>query len=324
MENLEWKDKVDGQDDILAEDINAIAKYANNLNGGKVDKENGKKLSSNDFTNGYKSMLDNAGKGEISPINDNLATSSKVFDFVLDVMPPQITVDDKISKESTNPVQNKIIAEALDDVEFDVSAMDNYIEKKTVNVDNVSIENQDEENLTGEIGQVNSVWLPTEKYQSDAPHTLYFKDTKARKQIANIPMQKIFEVTTTEVTDSIKDNALKNLKLDDVYVCIRMPSALSSASAWSCTANGITTPDGYLYYFVPNTTGKCFVMRAERMSNGLWFSQKFSNLSGSHDNADLISSYLMTGIDYINELKITCTGLPAGSTVTVCGRKVLN
>lgn len=57
MENLLWKDKVDGQDDILAEDINSIANYANELNGGKVDKVDGKGLSTNDYTNADKSKV---------------------------------------------------------------------------------------------------------------------------------------------------------------------------------------------------------------------------------------------------------------------------
>lgn len=54
----------------------------------KVDKEDGKGLSSNDFTNALKTKLESLS---------------------------QIIIDDALSSDSTNPVQNKIIKGALDD-----------------------------------------------------------------------------------------------------------------------------------------------------------------------------------------------------------------
>jgi hypothetical protein len=54
-----WVDKVDGQDDVVAKDINDIARSVIDLEDTKVDKEEGKQLSSNDFTNTDKEKLDN-------------------------------------------------------------------------------------------------------------------------------------------------------------------------------------------------------------------------------------------------------------------------
>ena len=52
-----WKDKVDGIDDVLAGDINSIAQEAIRLEEDKVDKVDGKDLSSNDFTDAEKEKL---------------------------------------------------------------------------------------------------------------------------------------------------------------------------------------------------------------------------------------------------------------------------
>lgn len=72
--------------EISSESINRIANYVNKLNKNKVDKVDGKGLSSNDFTDEYKKQLDDG-------IN--------------------IDVDTKLSETSENPVQNKVITSAL-------------------------------------------------------------------------------------------------------------------------------------------------------------------------------------------------------------------
>lgn len=59
MEMLQWKSLVNGESIVDAEDINKIANYANELNLGKVDKESGMGLSSNDFTDDEKEKLAN-------------------------------------------------------------------------------------------------------------------------------------------------------------------------------------------------------------------------------------------------------------------------
>lgn len=77
---LEWKDKVDGVDEILADDINAIAHAVidNERNiSNKVSKEDGKGLSSNDFTNEYKNKVDNFK----SPVE---SVAGKIGDVILD------------------------------------------------------------------------------------------------------------------------------------------------------------------------------------------------------------------------------------------------
>ena len=66
---------------------------------GKVDKVSGKGLSTNDFTAAYKTKLD----GIASEAN-------------------KITVDSALSDTSTNPVQNKVVAERIGTIETNVSA----------------------------------------------------------------------------------------------------------------------------------------------------------------------------------------------------------
>ena len=66
---------------------------------GKVDKVSGKGLSTNDFTEAYKTKL------------DGIAAEAN-----------KITVDSALSGTSTNPVQNKVIAERIGTIETNVSA----------------------------------------------------------------------------------------------------------------------------------------------------------------------------------------------------------
>ena len=67
--------------------------------GNKVDKVEGKGLSTNDFTAAYKTKL------------DGIAAEAN-----------KITVDSALSGTSTNPVQNKVIAERIGTIEVNVSA----------------------------------------------------------------------------------------------------------------------------------------------------------------------------------------------------------
>ena len=66
---------------------------------GKVDKVSGKGLSTNDFTSAYKTKL------------DGIAAEAN-----------KITVDSALSGTSTNPVQNKVVAERIGTIETNVSA----------------------------------------------------------------------------------------------------------------------------------------------------------------------------------------------------------
>ena len=74
----------------LGDDPNFATTITTKL-GNKVDKVSGKELSSNDFTDAYKSKLDGIAAGA-----------------------NKTTVDSSLSSSSTNPVQNKVIKSALD------------------------------------------------------------------------------------------------------------------------------------------------------------------------------------------------------------------
>ena len=74
-----------------------------------VAKESGKVLSTNDFTNEYKTKLDGIAEGANKTV-----------------------VDDALNKESTNPVQNKVIASKLEEI-TSVGGEPNAIEVIKVN-----------------------------------------------------------------------------------------------------------------------------------------------------------------------------------------------
>lgn len=89
-----------------------------------VEKETGKGLSTNDFTDALKDKLDGIEEGANKTIVDSALSDSstnpvqnKVIKAAIDAKadPEDIpSVDDEISATSTNPVQNKVIKEALD------------------------------------------------------------------------------------------------------------------------------------------------------------------------------------------------------------------
>ena len=84
----------------------------------KVDKVSGKELSTNDFTNDYKSALDNlstnlAGKVDVVE-GSSLMTSDEHTKLAgIEAGANKITVDSALSSTSTNPLQNKVINTAL-------------------------------------------------------------------------------------------------------------------------------------------------------------------------------------------------------------------
>jgi hypothetical protein len=82
-------------------------KVVNAALGNKVDKENGKGLSTNDFTDAEKTKLDGIEKGANKTI-----------------------VDSSLSSTSTNPVQNKIIYSALSS-KANISDLDNKVDKNS-------------------------------------------------------------------------------------------------------------------------------------------------------------------------------------------------
>ena len=101
------------------------------LNEGKVDKEQGKGLSTNDYTDIDKAKLDKMPTKVSDLENDsNYATDQDLVNFAtkdevkkledkIDNIQPgtEITVDTDLNAESTNPVQNKAIAAAMTELQ---------------------------------------------------------------------------------------------------------------------------------------------------------------------------------------------------------------
>lgn len=101
------------------------------LNEGKVDKEQGKGLSANDYTDLDKAKLDKMPTKVSDLENDskyvtdqeliNLATKDelkRLDDKIDNLQPgPDITIDTELNAESTNPVQNKAITAAMTELQ---------------------------------------------------------------------------------------------------------------------------------------------------------------------------------------------------------------
>lgn len=101
------------------------------LNEGKVDKEQGRGLSSNDYTDLDKAKLDKMPTKVSDLENDskyvtdqeliNLATKDelkRLDDKIDNLQPgPDITIDTELNAESTNPVQNKAITAAMTELQ---------------------------------------------------------------------------------------------------------------------------------------------------------------------------------------------------------------
>lgn len=131
-------DVMDGQDYVLTqqdkEDIAALVDLSNyatktELNN-KVDKVNGKGLSTNDYTAEEKNKLSGIETGAEKNIqSDWNQTDASKDDYIKNKpeIPPAVTVDDELSDESENPVQNKVITEELNDVKADLSELSSSI-----------------------------------------------------------------------------------------------------------------------------------------------------------------------------------------------------
>lgn len=134
MEILTWKDKVDGQDDILAEDINSIANYANKLNEGKIDKVAGKGLSTNDYTDEDKEKLYGIEEGANKTV-----------------------VDAELSSTSTNPVQNKVIKNNIENLEINkANAIENSASGEFIQLTDSADSILRELNIYGKTTQINT------------------------------------------------------------------------------------------------------------------------------------------------------------------------
>ena len=113
MEDLIWQELKNGESDVDAEPINKLAEYVKKLNINKVDKEEGKGLSTNDFTDELKDKLENienGGSGE------------------------PIIVDTELNPNSNNAIANSAVANAIGDIE---TSLESIIEKYGLGGDGV-------------------------------------------------------------------------------------------------------------------------------------------------------------------------------------------
>ena len=106
-------------------DENGLLYYDGKIKGRlatKVDKENGKGLSTNDYTTAEKTKLAGLKNYELPTATANVKGGIKVgkglaIDAetgVLNATGTEVKIDEAINSTSTNPVQNKVISAALD------------------------------------------------------------------------------------------------------------------------------------------------------------------------------------------------------------------
>lgn len=89
---------------------------------GKVDKVSGKGLSTEDYTTAEKTKLSSVQTGaEANVQSDWNQTNEAADDYIKNK--PDLTVDDELSPTSENPVQNKVIYEAIVNPEATILAM---------------------------------------------------------------------------------------------------------------------------------------------------------------------------------------------------------
>lgn len=94
----------------IIENSDSISNLTNALNN-KVDKVDGKSLTSNDFTDTLKTKLDGIAE---NANNYSLPTASETE-------LGGVIVDSTLNSTSTNPVQNKVVKSAIDEIDSKVS-----------------------------------------------------------------------------------------------------------------------------------------------------------------------------------------------------------
>ena len=106
----------------------------NIVNNSKVDKVEGKELSSNDFTDNEKDKLSKLPTYEqynskIAEINKDINTKADKADTYTkdEVDKIKITVDEELDDTSENPVQNKVVTERFKEVDWNINENTNMI-----------------------------------------------------------------------------------------------------------------------------------------------------------------------------------------------------
>lgn len=118
-------------DEAIADEVDAREAADNQLQteiDGKVDKVTGKGLSTNDFTNALKTKLDGIEAGaEVNVIETvKVNGTALVPDANRAVNVPAPTVDSALSTTSENPVQNKVITGAVNDLKEEINDKPNW------------------------------------------------------------------------------------------------------------------------------------------------------------------------------------------------------
>lgn len=115
MDNLKWEPLIDGESEIEVEPINKLADYVNKLNKDKVDKVDGKGLSTNDFTNEDKEKVAKSVSAdtlnEKIKILDNYAnaikgTASGEVISIKDISPLEHEMSVKLSSDTVTDFSN--------------------------------------------------------------------------------------------------------------------------------------------------------------------------------------------------------------------------
>ena len=179
-------------DEIYATLSNNIETINNKLNT-KVDKVNGKTLSTNDFSNEYKTKLDGIAAGA-----------------------NKIIVDSSINSSSTNPVQNKVIKTELDK-KVEKSELENNIEKKENEKETNNYNKKLEIEIKEEEINMNN------KSQDKEKETIKLKEQDKDKENKIIEINKIEEekkeenkeIIISTKTESKEDNQKLNHKIID-------------------------------------------------------------------------------------------------------------
>lgn len=186
----------------------AITKAIND----KVGKVEGKGLSTNDFETKYKDMLDNVDSVEIIPGSPNLTTSKAVFslvtNFVTNLRKEIPTIDEELSEESENPVQNKIVTAKINEHDNIISTF-SPIWKKSIKEDELIIVNS-------EVEGINDVPVYDEEYGQYFNETVRLKDTKAREKIDKV------EETADQALENSKATGDFTLGLEKNVVALDM------------------------------------------------------------------------------------------------------
>ena len=161
----------------------------------KVDKEEGKGLSANDFTDAFKTMLENVDS-EISPWSTNIPTSEAVFNLFANLQSQLPTPDSELSETSENSVQNKVVTTEINNINTLLDIYSMLYQQLTGNDEDGAVlrryfhisekEEPAEFPFYAETDYFEQYWMENSNAEGKVPYFVRFKDTKAREMIGDI------------------------------------------------------------------------------------------------------------------------------------------